>query len=431
MQFTPSPIRLVLCAALWIALAGPAAAQAPAVRSPSADVAEARAALDAYGGQREKLDRAKLILDRVLADDPANVEAMKQLARHTQMGGMIGGGTIKFRGRRVSATRYQPGTLEKAEALLREAVKVDPKFAGGYVLLGHVLAQQLRPEDAADALRKADALGTEDPWLQLNWASVHELLGETEAAKKRWMGVLEGGTSNERALMRAYEFAIDYLRGQEKHDEAIVAWRDQIARWPREAWLRGNLAIYLHSLGRYEECIVEARGALRIMDYGFGRGTLTGCLYSRWAQLILEGKRDEAQAIFEQAWKMDSDTNSLMVRVAQANPQKDLVRVLVQEKRASIDARAQDGSSSLLIATNRNDADTVRFLLEMGADPNTRSGNGWTPLLSAADEGNAELVRVLLAAGADRGVMRKGLNAEGIAHAKGRPDLAREIREFK
>ena len=86
----------------------------------------------------------------------------------------------------------------------------------------------------------------------------------------------------------------------------------------------------------------------------------------------------------------------------------------------------------MLIAVNRNEAQAVKFLLSMRADPNIPDQNtGWTPLLSAANEGSEEIARMLLAAGADRKAERRGNNAERQAAAKGHAALAKLIREYR
>ena len=79
-----------------------------------------------------------------------------------------------YRGHKYSVGNYRPGTLERAVAILLEAIRIQPGFAGGYVLLGHVYTEQEKPQEAAAALRKAEELGaTNDPFSTVELGSTN------------------------------------------------------------------------------------------------------------------------------------------------------------------------------------------------------------------------------------------------------------------
>ncbi|MDE0200553.1 MAG: ankyrin repeat domain-containing protein [Caldilineaceae bacterium] len=60
------------------------------------------------------------------------------------------------------------------------------------------------------------------------------------------------------------------------------------------------------------------------------------------------------------------------------------------------------GSEALFTAIEKGDVETVRLLVEAGADVNAAEGfGGNTPLHEAVEEGNAEIVQILVDAGAD------------------------------
>src|SRR5678815_5938329 len=62
-------------------------------------------------------------------------------------------------------------------------------------------------------------------------------------------------------------------------------------------------------------------------------------------------------------------------------------------------SRGSGGDTPLMYAALYGDANSVRLLLDMGADPNARNDGGATPLLWAVDD--AEKTRLLLERGAD------------------------------
>ncbi len=76
-----------------------------------------------------------------------------------------------------------------------------------------------------------------------------------------------------------------------------------------------------------------------------------------------------------------------------------LVRQLLAGAR--INARDQRGRSALLAATQRNQVEVARFLIQEGADVNAKDFIQDTPFLYAAAEGRIEILKMTLAAGAD------------------------------
>ena len=64
--------------------------------------------------------------------------------------------------------------------------------------------------------------------------------------------------------------------------------------------------------------------------------------------------------------------------------------------------------ASLIDAARKGDTETVRALLDSGADPNSANKGGLTALIAAAQPGHADTVSVLLQAGANPDVANKG-----------------------
>jgi len=63
---------------------------------------------------------------------------------------------------------------------------------------------------------------------------------------------------------------------------------------------------------------------------------------------------------------------------------------------------AQDGDTPLLFAASYGNVDTVRCLVENGANKEAATTNGWTPLLIAALKGHVDTVRYLVENGANK-----------------------------
>jgi len=76
-----------------------------------------------------------------------------------------------------------------------------------------------------------------------------------------------------------------------------------------------------------------------------------------------------------------------------------MMRMLVEEGGADVDARDEAGLTPLHVAVMQDRLDGIRVLLELGADPNATDEAGYTPLHHAV--GRSEIARILLDHGAD------------------------------
>ncbi len=89
----------------------------------------------------------------------------------------------------------------------------------------------------------------------------------------------------------------------------------------------------------------------------------------------------------------------------------------------------QEVNRGLLLASLLGFNDTVKVLLDYGAEPDTRSEDRHTPLMLAASKGFRDVVKTLLDAGADPALTdTAGDNAETLAGAKGFGDVVALLR---
>src|SRR5678815_5072830 len=83
-----------------------------------------------------------------------------------------------------------------------------------------------------------------------------------------------------------------------------------------------------------------------------------------------------------------------LIDAAESGDRAQVSRLLDQG--APIDARAVDGTTALHWAVRADRLDTVRVLLESGADASAADRYGITPLYLAAENGNAAVMAALL-----------------------------------
>ena len=98
----------------------------------------------------------------------------------------------------------------------------------------------------------------------------------------------------------------------------------------------------------------------------------------------------------------------------------EAVRVLLEHGAdADDDADNPFGVRPVHAASAAHDHETMRLLLEAGADPNLRQQGGFVPLHEAARSDDAEMARLLLDHGADPGLAADdGRDARGMAGAR-------------
>jgi len=147
--------------------------------------------LNEYRGNDALLEAARSELETILKDDPAYAPAYREMARYFIMRG--------YGGQHGSGRDH----LLAAEKALTRALAIDPAYADAYVLFGRLYYLMGRLEDAKDALNRATEIGTDSPWLDLNWADVLFAEGRTDEANSRYRSVLNSGTDNYKAIRSA------------------------------------------------------------------------------------------------------------------------------------------------------------------------------------------------------------------------------------
>ncbi len=255
-------------------------------------VAKARAIIDSWSGRGDALPEAHQLLSDALKHEPSFAPAFPEVARLL----IISGG-------RVPPFAPETHNLSSPADALLEVLKFEPDYADAYVLLGHVYTVQRRFEDAAQALRKAESIGTSIPWLALNKAALLVRDKKYDEALSLYQSVIDSGTRNRKARSAAFDEVADILRKMKQYPRAHTAYKRGIAYDPESAWKYGNYAEFLlYEWNDVDGSIDTSRKALKLMDYGAARFTLSAALYTKWAKLLKEGKSQaEVKSYYDEA----------------------------------------------------------------------------------------------------------------------------------
>ena len=255
---------------------------------------QTRELLNSWSGQREKLKSADSLLREILEKDSEFAPAYREYGRLYIMAG------------HVNSDNFRDGSLNPSETSILKSLDIEPGYADSYVLLGHLYTKMKRYDEAEKALQKAEKIGTDIPWLQLNWADLLKKRGDYKSAMQRYQNVLQKGTSNRKAYANALSGVTTMHWYMKEYDEANKGYKKQLEYSPNDAWKWGNYASFLlFTYKDVDEAIEKGRKAIQIMNYGMGRFTLGCALYTKWAMLNDNPVTAlQAQQYFDEAWAL-------------------------------------------------------------------------------------------------------------------------------
>jgi len=99
-----------------------------------------------------------------------------------------------------------------------------------------------------------------------------------------------------------------------------------------------------------------------------------------------------------------------------------------QQARDGLEKRDVEVSpQSLIKETRSDDSQNARDMVRAGIDPNAKTAKGWTALMSAAYNGQADTVKLLIEKGADVNAEARGYTALAAAVYSGNPDIVRML----
>lgn len=156
--------------------------------------------------------------------------------------------------------RHQAGDLPAAEALYRQVLAVQPAHADGLHLLGLVLAQSGRPEDAVPLIRRAIAARPDFDLALYNLGNVLRRLERLGEAVDAYQGALRLRPNAPNVLVNLGAV----LRSLGRLDEAVEAYRRALVVNPADAAAHYNLGCALQQMGRGEEAVRAYRQALAL-----------------------------------------------------------------------------------------------------------------------------------------------------------------------
>lgn len=209
--------------------------------------------------------------------------------------------------------------LPEAIAQLKEAIRLDPTYAGAWANLGVAMLKQGDASAAAEQMEKALALSPFefDAELYYYLGSARFELGQYEAARERFGQALQ--------LRPVYPEAMcslgNSLRSLGRLSEAEAALRAALRDAPNYAVAWANLGIVLSEIGRSDEAVGAYEQALKCQVGSEADSAFAAELYVRLGRLLQQmGRVEAARESFAAALRISPDLSEAREGLGRGGP---------------------------------------------------------------------------------------------------------------
>ena len=175
----------------------------------------------------------------------------------------------------IALNFHQAGQLDRAEAIYRQILQVEPENADALHLLGVLVHQTGRHAPAADFIARAIAINPNDGAYHNNLGMVYQALSESARAEACYRKALELRPGD----AEIYNNLGNALKSQDNRHEARQCYEQAIALRPDFAPAHSNLGMMLSAEGRRDEAVTCLRRALQLRpDFAAAYSNLGGVL---------------------------------------------------------------------------------------------------------------------------------------------------------
>lgn len=307
-------------------------------------------------GDRDGLDEARVLLERLARDDPRNEQIYIEMARVAMK------------------TNWSPEGLRQAENLLTSAMQVRPDSVNGKIVLGYVYTHQGKLAQAQELFEEASLAASKNLWLWASWGELLVKQGKVDAAIMKYRRAIEGPRTYDtydRARLDAYWNLIVLQEGRKDFDAVESLHRQRTSEFGAQTCYGADYAKFLlRQRGDTEGAIAMAQRAVSGQCGGAnGRETLGLAYYQAWAR----DKGSERDDLLRQARIYLPAGPRLIYQLAVSDRTSDTI-VALKATGEGIDQLDGRRFNALALALEDADLPAARRLLKLGANPSTSVG---------------------------------------------------------
>lgn len=336
---------------------------------------------------RKSLSMAKILLENIIRKDSKYVSAYPEFARYYMKS--IGG---------VEGYRL-------AEKYLSQGLEIDQNHANSHVLLGYVYTNQKRYDLAEKSFKKAVAIGTDNPWLWVNWGQYYSKQGKINDAIDMYQKVIDSERRYDRhidARTNAYFYIIDAYIKKGDFEQADNFYLKRLDDYPNQKCFSFRYAKFRQR--HFDNAETVLKHARIAQDFGcYPKNEITELVgiayYSKW---LKSTDGESRQSNLRQAQTYYPESPKLFLNLASFADTLAILKKLVDDG-ANIDISDNNGFTALgyAVGTTGN-LHAAKFLITLGADTNITIGENKIPILAIALLGkNKESAKLLIKHGAD------------------------------
>lgn len=360
-------------------------------------------------GSQAALERARQLLERVLARNPKDDAAYVELARVAMK------------------TNWGPEGLHQAETLIESALQIRPSSVDARILLAYVESHQERYAAAQTLFETLDNENPRNLWLWWNWGEMLQAQGKPALAIEKFRQTLAHPVSHDtydRARQAAYDSLLGLLAKAGDRDGMEALHKQRLADYGASGCAAAAYARFLVTeRGDAAAAIATARQGMRAQceDGNLSSRSVLGmAYYLAWATSTSPDDADLNQArVF-----LPVGAGSLYLLAANGRT-LPAVRELVKQGEP-IDQRDNERLDALAIALGQRDTATARRLIALGARPDALVSASEIPVafIAVLTEDKAG-IRLMQQSGVNYATLRvQGRTAAEVARRSGHSDLA-------
>ena len=169
-------------------------------------------------------------------------------------------GTFSAVPRILAQRALEEHNLDKAEAMIRNAIRIGPKIAGDQILLARVLRKQGNHGAFDEALQQALALGADQQTTDVERLLAQAQSGSLDKIRARLDGLLISGGADDRELLEAYVNGCLASARLPEAETLLTGWASSFPDDAQPRYYRGRLLMFY---GQNQKAAEEFRAALK------------------------------------------------------------------------------------------------------------------------------------------------------------------------